>query len=63
MKGWTVQSTNFTWHAPVPAKSYEDARRIARERGFDARIEFNGELVATWSACFGNHIYNRALAS
>lgn len=63
IKGYSVVSANFSWHAPVPATSYADALRIAKARGFEARIEFDGELVATWSPLYGTHPYKRELCA
>lgn len=59
---FTVQSCNFSWHQPVPASTYTDALSTARQRGWEARIECNGELVAVWSPLYGTKVYNRELA-
>lgn len=60
---YTVQSCNFSWHEPVPAASYEEALAIARKRGWEARVELAGELVAVWSPLYGVKVYARHLAS
>jgi hypothetical protein len=60
---YSVKSCNFDWHAPIPANTYLHALSIARARGWEARIECRGELVAVWSPLYGTKIYNRELAS
>jgi hypothetical protein len=65
---YTVQSCNFSWHAPVPAATYAEALALAKERGWEARIEYHHaprcarELVAVWSPLYGTKIYSRSLA-
>lgn len=59
---YTVQSCNFDWHQPVPAATYTEALTVAKARGWEARIEHAGELVAVWSPLYGVKVYKRALA-
>ena len=59
---FTVRSCNFSWHEPASAASYSEALSAARARGWEARIESNGVLVAVWSPLYGTKIYNRELA-
>lgn len=59
---YVVRSCNFSWHEPIETASYEEALTAARGRGFEARIDRAGTLVATWSPLYGTHTYSRELA-
>lgn len=59
---YQVRSCNFDFHPVLSCESYEAALSAARDRGFDSRIECDGELVAVWSGLYGTHVYNRRLA-
>ncbi len=54
---YKVRSTNFDWHQPVYAQTFNDAIEIAKERGWDACIFLNDKLVATWSIIGGTQKY------
>ena len=60
---YTVQSCNFNWHQPVPAATYAEALATAKQRGWEARIKCDGELVAVWSPLYGTQVYNRSKAA
>jgi hypothetical protein len=61
--GYSVKSCNFDWHDAVPCASYSDAIATAKSRGWEARIEHDGALVAVWSPLYGTRVYDRALAA
>jgi hypothetical protein len=59
---FTVTSSNFSWHQPVPAASYTEALSVAKQRGWEAHIKSGTTLVACWSPLYGTKVYNRDLA-
>lgn len=59
---YNVASCNFDFHPVLEADTYWRALTLAKERGFQARITFSGELVAVWCPLFGVTTYNRELA-
>lgn len=59
---YTVRSCNFSFHEPIVCATYTEALAAAKARGFQARVELAGELVATWCPLYGTHVYNRTLA-
>lgn len=59
---YKVSSEHFDYHPALEACSFAEAIALAKKRGFEARIVVESVLVATWSALYGTHIYNRELA-
>lgn len=57
-----TDSQHFDFHPTIESATYADALAAAKKRGFEARITCDGVLVATWSALYGVHTYDRALA-
>lgn len=60
---YSVKSCNFSWHEAVQCASYADALAAANTRGFEARIDCDGTLVAVWSPLYGTRVYSRSLAA